>query len=106
MRVDRIVEDAILESIHRNRVNLLSEEAGFVDNGSAVTLVIDPVDGSANAAFGVPLSCFAGAVVEDGTATEALTTWFDTAVRGTRAQESQRRSARPDGRRSTARRCA
>ncbi|MFS8101451.1 inositol monophosphatase [Lentzea alba] len=78
MRVDRIVEDAILESIHRSRVNLLSEEAGFVDNGSSITLVIDPVDGSANAAFGVPLSCFAGALVEDGTAKEALTTWFDT----------------------------
>ncbi|TWP44911.1 inositol monophosphatase [Lentzea tibetensis] len=78
MRVDRIVEDAILDSIHRNKVNLLSEEAGFVDNGSALTLVIDPVDGSANAAFGVPLSCFAGAVVEDGKPTEALTTWFDT----------------------------
>ncbi|WP_199441857.1 inositol monophosphatase family protein [Umezawaea beigongshangensis] len=78
MRVDALVEDAIAESAHRNGVNLLSEEAGFLDHGSAVTLVIDPVDGSANAALGVPLSCFAGVVAVDGVATEALTLWFDT----------------------------
>ncbi|MEU6641771.1 inositol monophosphatase family protein [Saccharomonospora sp. NPDC046836] len=78
MRVDRIVEDAIAEAAHRHGVNLLSEEAGFVDNGSAVTLVVDPVDGSANAAAGVPLCCFAGVVAVDGRATEALTTWLDT----------------------------
>lgn len=78
MRVDELVEGAILESVSRNRVNLLSEEVGFVDHGSAVTLVIDPMDGSANAAMGVPLSCFAGAVVRDGVASEALTVWLDT----------------------------
>jgi myo-inositol-1(or 4)-monophosphatase len=78
MRVDALVEAAIVESVSRNRVNLLSEEAGFIDHGSSVTLVIDPVDGSANAAMGVPLSCFAGAVFRDGIATEALTVWLDT----------------------------
>jgi myo-inositol-1(or 4)-monophosphatase len=78
MRVDALVEGAILESVTRDRVNLLSEEIGFVDHGSAVTLVIDPMDGSANAAMGVPLSCFAGAVFRDGVATEALTVWLDT----------------------------
>lgn len=78
MRVDAVVEGAIVEAAQRNGVNLLSEEAGFLDNGSPVTLVIDPVDGSANAAFGVPLSCFAGAAVVDGVAVEALTLWFDT----------------------------
>ena len=78
MRVDAIVEEAIAASCERNRVNLLSEEIGFVDHGSAVTLVIDPLDGSANAAMGVPLSCFAGVVVRDGVAVEALTLWLDT----------------------------
>lgn len=78
MRIDALVEDAIALSASRNRVNLLSEEAGFLDHGSAVTLVVDPLDGSANAAMGVPLSCFAGAVVTDNAATEALTLWFDT----------------------------
>src|SRR5882724_315167 len=78
MRVDAIVEEAIAASCERNRVNLLSEEIGFVDHGSAVTLVIDPLDGSANAAMGVPLSCFAGVVVRDAVAVEALTLWLDT----------------------------
>jgi myo-inositol-1(or 4)-monophosphatase len=78
MRVDALVEDAIAESAQRNRVNLLSEEAGFLDHGSSVTLVIDPLDGSANAAMGVPLSCFAGVVTTDGIASEAVTLWLDT----------------------------
>jgi len=78
MRIDAIVEEAIALSVSRNRVNLLSEEAGFLDHGSAVTLVVDPLDGSSNASMGVPLSCFAGVVVRDGVALEALTLWFDT----------------------------
>ncbi len=78
MRVDALVEAAIAEAAEAAGMNLLSEEAGFLDNGSAATLVIDPVDGSANAAFGVPLSCFAGAVVIDTLPVEALTVWFDT----------------------------
>lgn len=78
MRVDELVESAIAEVAAQARVNLLSEEAGFVDQGSDTTLVIDPVDGSANAATGVPLSCFAGALVRGDQPVEALTVWFDT----------------------------
>jgi myo-inositol-1(or 4)-monophosphatase len=57
---------------------VLSEEAGLVDRGSAVTLVMDPLDGSANAAAGVPLCAFSAAVAVDGAFTEALTVWLDT----------------------------
>ncbi|TQM03065.1 inositol monophosphatase family protein [Pseudonocardia kunmingensis] len=78
MRVDALVEEAITAAAQRHRVNVLSEEVGFLDAGSAVTLVIDPLDGSANAAAGVPLSCVAGALAVDGTVTEALTCWADT----------------------------
>jgi len=78
MRLDILVDTAIAEVIDKHRVNLLSEEIGVIDNGSAVTLVVDPVDGTANAAAGVPLSAFAGVVAVDGVATEALTCWFDT----------------------------
>jgi myo-inositol-1(or 4)-monophosphatase len=78
MRLDILVETAVAEVAAAHRVNLLSEEIGFVDNGSAVTLVADPVDGTANAAAGVPLSAFAAALVRDGTPTEALTCWLDT----------------------------
>ncbi|MBB5924165.1 myo-inositol-1(or 4)-monophosphatase [Actinoalloteichus hoggarensis] len=78
MLLDRLVEEAVADVAHRHGVNLLSEEAGFVDNSSAVTMVVDPVDGSSNAATGVPLSCFAGVLAIDGVGTEAVTTWLDT----------------------------
>ncbi|MCP2354616.1 myo-inositol-1(or 4)-monophosphatase [Nonomuraea thailandensis] len=78
MRIDVLVEDAILGALARHPVNVLTEETGWVDHGSALTLVIDPVDGSANAAAGVPLAAFSAAVAEDGVFTEALTVWLDT----------------------------
>ncbi|PLV52517.1 inositol monophosphatase [Mycobacterium tuberculosis variant microti OV254] len=78
MRLDILVDTAVAEVTNRHRVNLLSEEIGVIDNGSAVTLVVDPVDGTANAAAGVPLSAFAGVVAVDGHPTEALTCWYDT----------------------------
>ncbi|WP_158889272.1 inositol monophosphatase family protein [Amycolatopsis anabasis] len=78
MRVDRLVEDAITEAVEQFGVNILSEELGFLDRGSAETLVVDPMDGSANAAAGVPLCAFGGVLVADEEAREALTTWLDT----------------------------
>jgi len=78
MRIDLLVEMAVTAVAERHRVNVLSEEAGFIDAGSPLTLVIDPLDGSANAAAGVPLSCVAAALAVDGAVTEALTCWLDT----------------------------
>ena len=55
-RLDRVAEAAVLdrlEEIHA-RVNVLSEEAGFVDRGGDSLLVLDPVDGTHNALRGVP----------------------------------------------------
>jgi myo-inositol-1(or 4)-monophosphatase len=78
MRIDLIVETAILAAVEDQPVNVLTEETGWMDRGSAVTLVLDPVDGSANAAAGVPLSAFSGAIAVDGRFTEALTVWLDT----------------------------
>ncbi|MEU1597021.1 inositol monophosphatase family protein [Streptomyces sp. NPDC005708] len=78
MRLDILVDTAIAEVVDAHRINLLSEELGHIDNGSAVTLVTDPVDGTANAASGVPLSAFAGVMAVDGVPTEALTCWLDT----------------------------
>ncbi|MFD5386673.1 inositol monophosphatase family protein [Streptomyces sp. NPDC127074] len=77
MRLDILVDTAIAEVVNTHRINLLSEELGHIDNGSAVTLVTDPVDGTANAASGVPLSAFAGVIAVDGVPTEALTSWLD-----------------------------
>lgn len=55
-KIDKIAEDAILETLekHGNPLNVLSEEAEFVDNGADQTLVIDPVDGTYNALVGIP----------------------------------------------------
>ncbi|RBQ19277.1 inositol monophosphatase [Spongiactinospora rosea] len=78
MRIDVLVESAILAAIEGSAANALSEETGFVDRGSPVTLVMDPLDGSANAAAGVPLTAFAGAIAVDGEFTEGLVVWLDT----------------------------
>ncbi|WP_406630699.1 inositol monophosphatase family protein [Amycolatopsis sp. WGS_07] len=78
MRLDILVDTAVAETANAHKVNLLSEEIGSIDNGSALTLVVDPVDGTANAAAGVPLSAFAGVIAVDGVPKEALTCWLDT----------------------------
>lgn len=54
--VDRIAEDAAFEIIGQSS-NILSEEAGFIDNGSEYTFIIDPVDGTRNAVHGIPFYC-------------------------------------------------
>ncbi|MQA03980.1 MAG: inositol monophosphatase [Streptosporangiales bacterium] len=79
MRIDEIVEAAILAVT--GDVNVLSEECGWLDRGSAYTVVLDPLDGSANAAAGVPLSAFSAALVDDGAFTQALTVWTETGSR-------------------------
>lgn len=90
MHLDTLVDAAVIDAVQAHGVNLLSEEAGHIDHGSAVTVVVDPVDGTANAAAGVPLSAFSAVLSVDGAATEALTVWLDTgrcwhAVAGTPA---------------------
>jgi len=87
MAIDVLVEEAILAAVAPLGVNVLSEEAGWLDRGSAWTLVVDPLDGSANAAAGVPLCAFSAALAQDAAFTQALTTWVGTdrtwaAVRG------------------------
>jgi myo-inositol-1(or 4)-monophosphatase len=98
-RLDVVVEAAICSAIERFRINVLSEELGSIDVGSAVTLVLDPVDGTANAVAGVPVCGFAGAIAVDGVFEQALTEHLDTgrrwaAVRG--ADAGYRTSGRRD----------
>lgn len=97
-RLDIMVDTAVAEAAAANHVNLISEEIGVVDNGSAVTLVVDPVDGTANAVAGVPLAAFAGVVAIDGKAVESLTTWLDTG-RSWHAKADEPVSFRTSGRR-------
>ncbi len=55
--VDKVAEDAVLKEIERAdvRLNILSEEIGYVDRGGDLTLVLDPVDGTHNAMRGLPV---------------------------------------------------
>lgn len=54
--VDKIAEDAAIRYIERSKikVNILSEEAGFIDRGGKYTFVLDPIDGTRNAYRGIP----------------------------------------------------
>lgn len=54
--VDKLAEDVAVKLIRKSdvKVNLLSEEAGFLDFGGKYTFVLDPIDGTRNAYRGIP----------------------------------------------------
>ena len=54
--IDKIAEDVALKLIKKSerKVNLLSEEIGFVDYDGDYVFVLDPVDGTRNAYRGIP----------------------------------------------------
>jgi len=54
--VDKIAEEVALNFLKKSKikVNILSEEIGFIDNGSKYTFVLDPIDGTRNAYRGIP----------------------------------------------------
>lgn len=56
LRIDQLAENVILEYVNQEKLgwNILSEEAGLIDNGGDKTLVIDPIDGTYNAVIGIP----------------------------------------------------
>lgn len=92
--IDQIAEDAALACLEtvEPRMNILSEEVGFLDRGSALTAIVDPIDATNNAVavpnfrprpgaslvelaetplreghvFGFPYYAFSVGVVEDG----------------------------------------
>jgi len=54
--IDKIAEDVAINAIKNAEVSvdLLSEEAGFIDNDGEYLFVLDPVDGTRNAMRGIP----------------------------------------------------
>jgi fructose-1,6-bisphosphatase/inositol monophosphatase family enzyme len=54
--IDQVAEDAALNIIKRSKikVNVLSEEVGFINNGGKYTFILDPIDGTRNAYRGIP----------------------------------------------------
>jgi fructose-1,6-bisphosphatase/inositol monophosphatase family enzyme len=49
-KIDKFAEDIIIDIVKKKKMhfNILSEEAGLIDLGGDRTLVVDPVDGTAN----------------------------------------------------------
>ncbi len=66
-QLDRAAEAQILEFLETERLpwNVLSEEAGVVDRGGELTLVVDPVDGTHNALRGLPFYTISVALGRD-----------------------------------------
>jgi fructose-1,6-bisphosphatase/inositol monophosphatase family enzyme len=54
--IDEIAENIALSTVKDNseKMNILSEEAGFIDNGGEKTIILDPVDGTFNAVQNIP----------------------------------------------------
>lgn len=54
--VDKLAEDVAINFLEKSKVkvNVLSEEAGYLDFGGEYTFVLDPVDGTRNAYRGIP----------------------------------------------------
>jgi fructose-1,6-bisphosphatase/inositol monophosphatase family enzyme len=57
--IDKIAEDEAMKAVKQSglNMNVLSEEAGFVDKKAEYTLVLDPVDGTRNACRNLPFYC-------------------------------------------------
>jgi fructose-1,6-bisphosphatase/inositol monophosphatase family enzyme len=52
--IDRYAEDIVLDMVADTKINILSEERGYIDKGGEYTLVLDPIDGTRNAIHNIP----------------------------------------------------
>ena len=55
-KIDKFAEDVIIKCLDEEEIelNVLSEEAGFIDRGAKRVLVVDPIDGTLNCTRGIP----------------------------------------------------
>lgn len=65
--IDEVAEKVLIDEVKASKLeaNILSEEAGFVDLDGRQLLVADPVDGTHNAARGIPFYCISLALARD-----------------------------------------
>jgi myo-inositol-1(or 4)-monophosphatase len=63
--IDLVADAAVLEVLAGSGLGVLSEESGLHDEGAAMVAVVDPVDGSTNAARGIPWYATSVCVVDD-----------------------------------------
>lgn len=64
-RLDLAAEARALPILEDSGLSVLSEEAGLIDRGTELVVVIDPVDGSTNASRGIPWFATSLCVVDD-----------------------------------------
>ncbi len=66
--IDLLAERVALDLIEKGGMswNVLSEECGWVDRGSEITVIIDPIDGTYNAIHGIPFSSTSLALSKGG----------------------------------------
>jgi fructose-1,6-bisphosphatase/inositol monophosphatase family enzyme len=97
--VDRLAEAAILRALDEEGVdwNVVSEEVGTVERGGTRTLVIDPIDGTANAVRNLPFSTVSLALGADDLGGVELGLVRDLS-RGTTYWAARGRGAYRDGR--------
>ncbi len=71
LAIDREVEDAVIDELERFGVGatVITEERGTLEiaGGGAVTIVVDPIDGSLNAKRNMPLYALSIAIAAGGT---------------------------------------
>jgi len=55
--IDKFAEDIAIDFIKKSKlnINILSEEAGFLDFDGDYTFILDPIDGTRNAIRGIPI---------------------------------------------------
>ncbi|MDA8399885.1 MAG: hypothetical protein M0008_07550 [Actinomycetota bacterium] len=69
---DVVADNAALKILIDAGVNVFSEESGVLDQTSSITAVLDPIDGSTNAARGIPLWTSAICLLRSGTPAVAV----------------------------------
>lgn len=72
--IDAAAERAILERFRGTGARIVSEETG-VEGDGAVTVVVDPIDGSLNAKRGIPFFAVSIAVADGGTMDDVHTAY-------------------------------
>jgi fructose-1,6-bisphosphatase/inositol monophosphatase family enzyme len=63
--IDLVADAAVLDVLAGSGLAVLSEESGLHDAGATMVAVVDPVDGSTNAARGIPWYATSVCVVDD-----------------------------------------
>lgn len=69
---DIVADDAVCAVLHREGLGVLSEESGRSGPASPLLVIVDPVDGSTNAAIGIPWYSTSLCVLDEAGALAAM----------------------------------